>query len=280
MKYIDIKNEDYDDVLDISKGIWDGDDYIPQVFGKWVNDKEGKFLGIQIDNKIVALGKYSKLKDNQGWLEGLRVHKDYRGLKLANKIADYLFDVAKKDLKENKIKSIAMCTHITTTESIEMMEARGFKLKDKCMIVSKELGDRDDKFKFQGHNIDSWDISYEEFKNLDIFKNNNNIVLGFTYYNLCREIYDDFIESNYFIQIDNYKYIVNKKLTYSIISIENTVESINLVTNYYLDKYKVDEVEVYIKNPKDELIQKLKNQKYKSRSNFNKDCLYYVYDNE
>ena len=161
MKYIDIKNEDYDDVLDISKGIWDGDDYIPQVFGKWVNDKEGKFLGIQIDNKIVALGKYSKLKDNQGWLEGLRVHKDYRGLKLANKIADYLFDVAKKDLKENKIKSIAMCTHITTTQSIEMMEARGFKLKDKCMIVSKELGDRDDKFKFQGHNIDSWDISYE-----------------------------------------------------------------------------------------------------------------------
>ena len=71
---------DYDDIKDISKDIWEGDDYLPQVFHDWVQDK-GMFLGAvdKEKQKVVATGKLSILHDGTGWLEGLRVHKDYRG---------------------------------------------------------------------------------------------------------------------------------------------------------------------------------------------------------
>ena len=112
LNYKVLTHEDYDDILEISKNIWEGNDYLPEIFHKWVDEKEGCFLGLVKDNKVVALGKYTILPDNQGWLEGLRVHIDYRGQQLGHAISDMLFNLAREDLRNGKITLILLCALI------------------------------------------------------------------------------------------------------------------------------------------------------------------------
>ncbi|MGL6108059.1 GNAT family N-acetyltransferase [Romboutsia sp.] len=278
MNYKVLTHDDYDDIVDISKKIWDGSDYLPSIFHKWVDDKEGCFLGIVHDEKIVAVGKYTILKDKQGWLEGLRVHVDYRGQKFAHSISDRLFDIACQDLKKGKITNIAMCTHKESTASINMMEAKNFKLEQSCLVAFKELSKLDKNIDSDDYNVEKWNISYNEFKDLDYFRySNNKIIYGYTYYNLCKETYDELVKDNALIKINGHRCIVKMKPYPCIISIDNTFDSINDCVNYFLSKDRPNESEVYIAYPYKELVNNLRNHNYQSLINFEKDCLYYVY---
>ena len=279
MNYKKLTHEDYEDIVDISKNIWDGNDYLPQVFHKWVDEKDGCFLGLVLNNKVVAVGKYTVLKDKQGWLEGLRVHTDYRGRQYAHAICDLLFNMAREELRDGKITNIAMCTHKDTIASIKMMEAKNFKLEQSCLIVFKEYDSIKDKnIDLNDYKVENWSISYEDFRNLDYFKSaNNKITYGFTFYNVCEEIYDELVRENCLVLVNGHRCIVKMKGSPSITCIDNTFEGINDATNYYLLKHKTQEAEVYITNPYDELIKNLRASEYISLSNFEDDCLYYVY---
>lgn len=57
--------------------IWDGSDYLPEVFYKWVDDSNGAFIYAFDNNRLVSFCNYSVLTDNQGWLEGLRRFSKY-----------------------------------------------------------------------------------------------------------------------------------------------------------------------------------------------------------
>ncbi|MGL5328366.1 MAG: GNAT family N-acetyltransferase, partial [Peptostreptococcaceae bacterium] len=270
--------DDYNDILDISKDIWDGNDYLPKVFHKWVDDKPGCFLGLVHDDKVVAVGKYTILKDRQGWLEGLRVHADYRGRQFAHAICDTLFYMAREDLRNKKITNIAMGTHKDTKASIKMMEAKDFKLEQSCLVVFKEYKNINKDIDIRNYDVKTWDISYEEFRKLDYFKQSNNkITYGFTFYNVCEEVYNELVNDNCLVIINNNRCIVRLKGNPSIICIDNTFEGINDCVNYYLTKHKSTEAEVYINNSYDELIKELRNNNYESLNDFENDCLYYVY---
>ena len=272
-----LAENDYDEVKDLCKNIWDGYDYLPQVFNRWVNDKNGCFLGLLHNNQIVALGKYSILLDNQGWLEGLRVHPNYRGQGFANKISDKILSIAKKDLDKNKIPSIGMCTHLDTPASINMMSNKGFKLEQSCMVVFKE--DSDLNLIKNNFKSNKWEISYNDLINLDYFKNfNNRIVYGFTYLNLNENVYNYLVKSNDLIEVNGYKGIINfKGKDISLMSIDETIDSINTLFNYCLSTYNTQNIEVYITNPTETLKYELKCSGFNSLTNFEKDCVYYLY---
>lgn len=278
MKYKILTYDDYNDIVDISKNIWDGSDYLPKIFHKWVDEKEGCFLGVVENDKVVAVGKYTVLPDRQGWLEGLRVHVDYRGRQFAHAISDMLFNLSREDLRNGKITNIAMCTHVDTKASIKMMESKNFKLEQSCLILFKPLSSLDPSLKLSNYIVENWDISYEDFKELDYFKHSDNkITYGFTYLNMCKEIYDELVESMSLVIINGHKCMIKLKGCPSIICFDNTFEGINDATNYALLKYKTIESEVYISNPYNELICELKNNHFESMNDFKDDCLYYVY---
>lgn len=280
MNYKVLTHDDFDDIVDISRNIWDGHDYLPKVFHKWVDDKEGCFIGLVKEGKVVAVGKYTVLPDRQGWLEGLRVHIDYRGQQLAHAISDMLFNLAREDLRNNKITNIAMCTHIDTQASIKMMEAKNFYLAQSCLIVFKDYNFiKKSNLNLLDFKVEKWNISYEEFKNLDYFKTcNNKLTYGFTFLNICENIFNDLVKSDSLLIVNGHKCIIKMKGCPSIICIDNTFEGINDATNYSLLKYKSKEAEIYITNPYDNLINQLKENNFESISNFKNDCVYYVYD--
>ena len=89
--------DDIPDIQEISKNIWDGEDYIPQVIEKWLQDKNcmnyGAFINEDLD-EIVGFGRV-KLYDNKlAWLEGGRVSVKYQKQGIGKELMNYAIDYA------------------------------------------------------------------------------------------------------------------------------------------------------------------------------------------
>ncbi len=80
------------DVLEFTKFIWDGHDYIRYVWEDWLTDPRGLLAVAEYGGHAVALGKASYVAENQWWLEGLRVDPKYQGLKISSHMFEYLDD--------------------------------------------------------------------------------------------------------------------------------------------------------------------------------------------
>jgi GNAT superfamily N-acetyltransferase len=279
-----LTHEDYDDILDISKNIWDGTDYLPKVFHKWVDDK-GYFLGA-VDsnkNKVVAVDKLSILPDGTGWLEGLRVHIDYRGQKIGRDIAEEAIKIAKELLKKGVVNKLAFATHISNVESKTMMEKRGFVIKEQQLLAIKEAKDLSSLLSFDNFKIQPWDISYEEFKSIPYLKRRNRLLpLAFIFQEVTEELYEQIRRKDGFIKINGHPGIFKYKGEPNFIAVEDTFEGIDTFMNYCLLKYGNEVTEAYtpILMEDKELIEKLKVNNYTSWSEWQPDYLYYVYNGE
>jgi GNAT superfamily N-acetyltransferase len=84
------QESDTADVLELTKTIWDGDDYVPHVWADWLADTQGRLLVAEHDGRILGLGKLSRLSSEDWWLEGMRVHPEYQGHGIASQIHEAL----------------------------------------------------------------------------------------------------------------------------------------------------------------------------------------------
>jgi GNAT superfamily N-acetyltransferase len=276
-----LTHEDYADIVDISKDIWEGGDYLPSVFHKWVDDK-GVFLGgVDIDNnKVVAVAKLSILHDGSGWLEGLRVHKGYRGQKLGKRVTEEILKRATEALQNGLINKIAFATHITNIESKTMMEKLNFKLKETQVLAIKNVSSVASNINIEDFHIESWDITFEEFKNHPYIKRRHGLLsLAFVFEKVTSELYERLKANNSFIKINGHCGLFKYKGEVNFIAMDDTFEGINTFMDYYLLNYKKSGVkEIFTPVcPKDEiLIEKLKSSGYTSWGNWKPDYLYYI----
>jgi GNAT superfamily N-acetyltransferase len=77
-------------MLELTRQIWEGEDYVPGTWTDWMADPEGMLTVAEYNARIVGLGKLTKLAGSDWWLEGLRVHPAYEGRGIASRINDYL----------------------------------------------------------------------------------------------------------------------------------------------------------------------------------------------
>ncbi|MEG0773720.1 GNAT family N-acetyltransferase [Clostridium sp.] len=277
-----LKHEDYQDMLDISKDIWEGTDYLPHVFHNWVDDN-GIFLG-GVDsnkNKVIAVAKLSKLYDGSGWLEGLRVHKDYRGQRLGRRISEEMLQRAKMALEQGEIDKIAFSTHITNVESRTMMESLGFKVKQANTLAIKNISSLKTEQTLENFKVEPWNVSFEEFKYHPYFVRRKGFLpLAFVYEEVTRELYEKLKESNCFIKINQHEGVFKYKGEPNFIVMDDTFEGINTFMDYYLLSYKDKEFKElftpFLSHDK-ELIEKFKNAGYTSWGDWKPDYFYYVY---
>lgn len=57
---------------------WGGEDYVPSVFGRWVTHRSGPFYVATVRDRVVGIGKLTRLSDTAAWLEGGRVAPRWR----------------------------------------------------------------------------------------------------------------------------------------------------------------------------------------------------------
>jgi GNAT superfamily N-acetyltransferase len=282
IEYRKLRHDDYEDILDISKGIWDGYDYLPLVFHEWVDDG-GYFLGV-VDadrNKVIGVGKLSVLYDKSGWLEGLRVHKDYRGQKLGRQISERVLDLAKGYLKEGKIKRIAFATHVSNIESLTLMKKLDFKVESELITAIKPPEKLDKAMKLEDFTFEKWTPAFEELLNLPYFKRRNNLLpLAYCFEELSAELYEEFMRNGNFVSINGYKGIYKLKEGPYFECMDETFDAIDTFMNYYLLRFNGPGMAYPVTSiiPSDEhLIKRFEEEGYVSWNEWKPDYLYFVF---
>ncbi len=84
--------KDTADILEITRTIWDGEDYVPAVWSEWLEDYQGLLAVAERGGQVVGTGKLTLFSPRDWWLEGLRVHPELQGQGIAAHLHDYLLD--------------------------------------------------------------------------------------------------------------------------------------------------------------------------------------------
>jgi GNAT superfamily N-acetyltransferase len=83
---------DYADIAEFCKGIWDGGDYVPEVWHHWLKDPHGLLATAEHDGHAIGCSHLALLAEGQWWLEGFRVDPQKQGLKVGSRLHDYVTD--------------------------------------------------------------------------------------------------------------------------------------------------------------------------------------------
>ena len=115
--------EDHDQVKTLCETIWEGNDYVPEIFPTWISNPLSTPLGIFQDKELVALANLEKVEGTTiGWVEGLRVKEEHRQSGLGSKANEAIVEAA----KEQGIKTLWYATSSRNEPSQLVAEKSGF----------------------------------------------------------------------------------------------------------------------------------------------------------
>lgn len=116
------------EILRISSKIWEGDDYLPYYFDKWIKDQKGEFTAIFYDEKLIGCAKLTFLTETDIWFEGLRKDPDCKVHGVAKELIRYYLNKVVALSRKQKITSVRFSTYIDNIASIKSNEKMGAKL--------------------------------------------------------------------------------------------------------------------------------------------------------
>jgi ribosomal protein S18 acetylase RimI-like enzyme len=119
-----LRATDKEDILEIAKHTWDGHDYLHYFFDAWINDRDSHTAAIEKDGHVIALANLRVIENGlTGWMEGLRVHPDYRKQGLASILTHHIVRLA----KEIPVERIRYTTAVDNETSLHLGEEVGMK---------------------------------------------------------------------------------------------------------------------------------------------------------
>jgi GNAT superfamily N-acetyltransferase len=78
-----VRPADRDRVVELTRDVWGGHDYLPHVFDDWVSDAGAAFQALELDGVLVGLQRLRPYASGLLWYEGLRVASTHRRQGLA-----------------------------------------------------------------------------------------------------------------------------------------------------------------------------------------------------
>ena len=120
--------DDNEHIKNLCVTIWEGNDYVPDIFPKWIENPLSQTLGIFEDEELVAFGNIEKLPETDiAWIQGLRVKEGHREKGHATSITLELIDIA----KQLQIRHLWYATSSRNKSSTRVAEKCGFHVVDK-----------------------------------------------------------------------------------------------------------------------------------------------------
>lgn len=119
-----INPSDREDILEISSKIWGGHDYLPYVLDEWLASKKCHTYGVEVDGRIVAIGNLRLVDGNKtAWMEGLRVHPNYRKRGYANLLTQHFLNLG----ETLNVRRFRYTTGGNNRVSLKLARKAGFK---------------------------------------------------------------------------------------------------------------------------------------------------------
>jgi len=78
-----VRPADRDRVMELTRDVWEGHDYLPRVFDDWIADAGAAFQAAEVDGVVVGLQRLRPYAPGLVWFEGLRVASTHRRQGLA-----------------------------------------------------------------------------------------------------------------------------------------------------------------------------------------------------
>ena len=136
----DLTNRDIPAILDISKDIWEGVDYIPDVIERWLNEKDNLTYGTFLEEEmkeLVGFGRVKMFSNGIAWLEGGRVKASHQKKGIGRAQLKYAIDYA--------IKVGARVVQYDTSSrnfgSLSLAKFHGFKEKKRTELLECDIND-------------------------------------------------------------------------------------------------------------------------------------------
>jgi ribosomal protein S18 acetylase RimI-like enzyme len=126
------------EVMEISSHIWEGGDYLPQVWDEWLADPQGMLGVAELEGRVVGVFKLTRFQEHEWYMEGLRVHPDFRDRGVASHIQRYILEtwhrmgsgMIRLVTASNNIKIHHMCEQSGFTRIAEFIPYRVDILED------------------------------------------------------------------------------------------------------------------------------------------------------
>jgi GNAT superfamily N-acetyltransferase len=116
-----VRPSDRDRIVELTKDIWGGHDYLPSVFDDWVADAASAFQALEVDGVVVGLQRLRPYAPGLVWYEGLRVATSHRRQGLARA----MLDSAIAEAREQGHGEMRLATG--NPEAVRLFESVGFK---------------------------------------------------------------------------------------------------------------------------------------------------------
>jgi GNAT superfamily N-acetyltransferase len=134
---------DIADVAEFTKFIWDGHDYVGEVFPHWLEDPHGILFAAEYAGKCVGCAKVSLIAPGQWWLEGFRVDPKFQDKRIGSRL-----DAACNEWwDEHGDGTLRLLTNAKRVKVHHLSEARGFaRVGEVCAYAAEALVESTDAF--------------------------------------------------------------------------------------------------------------------------------------
>jgi ribosomal protein S18 acetylase RimI-like enzyme len=116
-----VRPADRDRVLEITRDVWDGRDYLPRAFDHWVGDAGAAFQAAEVEGVVVGVQRLRPYAPGLTWYEGLRVASTHRRQGIARAMLASAVDEA----REQGFRELRLATR--DLPAIKLFEGAGFR---------------------------------------------------------------------------------------------------------------------------------------------------------
>jgi GNAT superfamily N-acetyltransferase len=138
MDQLNVRRAEADDkpaVVEFCSRIWEGWDYLPRVYDRWLEDPRGAFLVAELNGRPVGTDKITVLSPGEVWLEGLRVDPDAQGKGVARAINRRAMEI----IAGLEPRTVRFGTVSDNQASRHMGEKDGFRLIVECQRMVSQM---------------------------------------------------------------------------------------------------------------------------------------------
>lgn len=115
-----VRPADRDRVIELTRDVWEGHDYIPRVFDEWVGDAGATFQAAEVDGVVVGLQRLRPYAPGLVWYEGLRVATTHR----RQGVARSMLESAIGESKEQGFREMRLGT--ANPDAVKLFESLDF----------------------------------------------------------------------------------------------------------------------------------------------------------